>query len=379
MSRLTDTSLGPVVTILPPRERFAAGEAGAIALLVQRLATTDEIVIGAPTHAPPFPDVCFLPVRDGGFLTARWPRNAFWPPFGLRSGPQRYAAAIARMLGSLGPSVVEIHNRPELAWSLRTWFPHIPMRLVLHNDPQNMRCAKTPSQRDALARRLAVVSVSDWIRDRYCEGTNLNPAQLCVLPNCLDLSTLPPARSVAEREQTILFAGRVVADKGADAFVAACAEVLPELPGWRAEMIGADRFGPGSPETPFLSTLRPRAYAAGIAMTGYLPHEAVIGAMSRAAVTVVPSRWPEPFGLTALEAMACGSALITSPRGALAALAGDAALFADPDRPGDLARAIRRMATDSRLRERLTGFGYRRARTFDLQSAQARRKSAPAF
>ena len=37
------------------------------------------------------------------------------------------------------------------------------------------------------------------------------------------------------------------------------------LPGWRAEMIGADRFRADSPETPFIRALRPRAAAAGVA------------------------------------------------------------------------------------------------------------------
>ena len=55
----------------------------------------------------------------------------------------------------------------------------------------------------------------------------------------------------------MLFAGRVVSDKGADAFVQACAGALPRLPGWRAEMLGADRFGADSPETPFCARCGP--------------------------------------------------------------------------------------------------------------------------
>ena len=47
-----------------------------------------------------------------------------------------------------------------------------------------------------------------------------------------------------------LFVGRAVADKGADAFVRAFDAVRAHLPGWRAVLIGADRFFPGSPDTP---------------------------------------------------------------------------------------------------------------------------------
>ncbi len=68
-----------------------------------------------------------------------------------------------------------------------------------------------------------------------------------MLPNSIDV----PPRVHRVRERLILFVGRVVADKGADAFVEACAAVLPQLPGWRAEMVGADRFSADSPPTPF--------------------------------------------------------------------------------------------------------------------------------
>ena len=63
--------------------------------------------------------------------------------------------------------------------------------------------------------------------------------------------------------------------------------------------------------------------------------------MARAAIVVVPSRWQEPFGLTALEALACGAALICSRRGGLPEIGGDVAVYADPDDPRALADAIR--------------------------------------
>ena len=76
--------------------------------------------------------------------------------------------------------------------------------------------------------------------------------------------------------------------------------------------------------------------------------------MARAAIVVVPSRWPEPFGLTALEAMACGAALLCSPRGGLPEAAGDAAQTIDPDDPAAMAAATcRRRCTDPARARRL--------------------------
>ena len=94
--------------------------------------------------------------------------------------------------------------------------------------------------------------------------------------------------------------------------------------------------------------------------------------MARAAIVVVPSRWPEPFGLTALEAMASGAALVSSGRGGLAELTAGAALRVDPDRPDALADALRRLANDPSERRRLAEAGRLRAREYDLPAARIR-------
>ena len=96
-------------------------------------------------------------------------------------------------------------------------------------------------------------------------------------------------------------------------------------------------------------------------MLGYRDHPEVLIAMARAAIVVVPSRWPEPFGLVALEALASGAALICSPRGGLPEVAGDAAIYADPDRPAEIAAAIRTLASDEGRRAALAEAGRERA------------------
>jgi glycosyltransferase involved in cell wall biosynthesis len=190
-----------------------------------------------------------------------------------------------------------------------------------------------------------------------------------VLPNCLDLSELPPSR---RRERLILFAGRIVADKAPDAFVSACAAALPHLPGWGAEMIGADRFSFDSKDTGFVQMVRAAAEGANVRMLGYRDHPEVLAAMARAAIVVVPSRWPEPFGLVALEALASGAALICSSRGGLPEVAGEAAVYVNPDDPTEIAAAIRLLGSDETRRAALAESGRRRAVGFDVPIIAAR-------
>lgn len=82
-----------------------------------------------------------------------------------------------------------------------------------------------------------------------------------------------------------------------------------------------------------------------------------------AAVLVLPSYY-EGFGLTALEAMACGTPPVVSDRSSLPEVVGDAGLLVDPDDPARLAGAIRQILDDTDLRARLCAAGLARAATF---------------
>ncbi|WP_141306735.1 glycosyltransferase family 4 protein [Gluconobacter roseus] len=351
-----------VLTILPPRERYEAGRAGAISLLVSRIAGISDVVAGLGQIRMPLPGGQYFPL-----ILPRVPLPSGW----------RLRLACMSMVRSCQPALTEIHNRPDLARFLARFGP---VRLVLHNDPCTMRGARSVRQREELARHVLVCGVSEWVIQRFRE--NCGSIRTEMQPNCIDLSALPYS-PFAQRQKTILFAGRVVADKGVDAFVRAWGAVRAAHPEWRAIIMGADRFGPESPETPYLEKLRPLAATAGVMMTGYVPHDGVLKAMAEAAIVMVPSRWQEPFGMTALEAMGCGAAVVASPKGALPDLVGDAALLADPDEPGALEQALSRLMDDDHLREQLGIKGRERAALFDVGAARTRlgelRREAIAF
>ena len=348
-----------VAMVLPPHERFCAEGAGAIGLLVHAAATSPgafaPVVLGV-TQAVPFADAPFRPVQPSSVPGSR---------------SRRYARGVAAALIKLRPALIEVHNRIDVALYLARRFPAVPVWAFLNNDPQAMSGATTPRKRAALLTRLARVATSSaYLLGRLLEGIATPARAPVVLPNWLDLRRIPSPAAV--REPVILFAGRVVADKGADIFVQACARVLPDLPGWRAEMIGADRFSPDSPETDFTRAVRPQAAAAGIAMLGYRTHAEVLTAMARAAIVVVPSRWPEPFGLVALEAMAAGAAVLVSPRGGLVEFTNGAAVTIDPDDPDAIAATLREVARDPARRAALAAAGMARACDYDVAHGAAR-------
>ncbi len=82
-----------------------------------------------------------------------------------------------------------------------------------------------------------------------------------------------------------------------------------------------------------------------------------------AAMLVLPSHY-EGFGLTALEAMACGTPPIVSNRSSLPEVVGEAGILVEPDDPLAIADAMQRLLADTALHENLREAGIARAATF---------------
>jgi glycosyltransferase involved in cell wall biosynthesis len=88
--------------------------------------------------------------------------------------------------------------------------------------------------------------------------------------------------------------------------------------------------------------------------------------MSGADVFVYPSLY-EGFGLPPLEAMACGTPVITSNISSLPEVVGDAGILVDPCSSEEIARAMYRVISDEGLRQRLGEKGQQRASLFSWE------------
>jgi glycosyltransferase involved in cell wall biosynthesis len=104
-------------------------------------------------------------------------------------------------------------------------------------------------------------------------------------------------------------------------------------------------------------------FAADIRFLGHVPEADLPALVNGALAFVYPSLY-EGFGLPPLEAMACGTPVVTSNRSSLPEVVGDAALLVDPDDRGQLADALARIASEEALRERLRERGMERARRY---------------
>ena len=99
---------------------------------------------------------------------------------------------------------------------------------------------------------------------------------------------------------------------------------------------------------------------------GYVPDEDLPALYAGATFFIMPSLF-EGFGLSVLEAMACGAPVITSYAGALPEVAGDAALQVDPTSVEGMAEVMRMLLSSEDLRSQLRHKGMERACKFSWE------------
>ena len=101
---------------------------------------------------------------------------------------------------------------------------------------------------------------------------------------------------------------------------------------------------------------------------GFVPDDDLVDFYSQAEIFVYPSLY-EGFGLPVIEAMACGTPVITSNVSSLPEVAGDAALLVDPESTGSIADAIQKLIFQQGLRRELIDKGRERSAQFTWEKA----------
>lgn len=118
------------------------------------------------------------------------------------------------------------------------------------------------------------------------------------VPNSL-AHVLPQAPS---NRREVLFTGQVIRGKGVDLLLRALTRVSGE---WHATIVGT-----GNHLNACKALAEQLDIAHRVTFTGWIPHAELDAYYARAAVSAVPSRWPEPFGMVGIEAMARGRPVV---------------------------------------------------------------------
>lgn len=225
----------------------------------------------------------------------------------------------------------------------------------------------------ALARAARVIVPSEATRRDLLDLTAAMPDRIVVIPHGVDRevyrpSTADETRAVRERlrvgEPYLLSVGGIEPRKNLPLLVRAFAALPPDLTPWLVVAGGGVAWNPeGKQMLDHALAQAPAEVRRRILLTGYVSEAEKVALLSGAVGLVYPSLY-EGFGLPVLEAMSCGTPVLTSDVSALPEVAGDAALLVDPGDVDSVREGMVRLLRDEKLRRELATAGPRRAEAF---------------
>jgi glycosyltransferase involved in cell wall biosynthesis len=220
-----------------------------------------------------------------------------------------------------------------------------------------------------------IVTVSEYSKKDLVRTYGISPEKITVTYEAAGQEFVPLDREKAKedlavkygiRDDFILYLGRLQARKNLARLVEAYA--LVRKSGYRQRLVLA-----GMRDSLFesvLSRIRELKLEGEIVLPGYIPSEDVPVFFNAAEVFVYPSLY-EGFGLPVMEAMACGTPVVTSRGSSLEEIAGEGALLIDPLDEVSISEALKCILSDADLRQRLGRAGLTRSREFSFEKAAA--------
>jgi spore coat protein SA len=255
------------------------------------------------------------PLRLPGLLAYSHLKGRYRLPWSLR---RRMLRNILRpALSGLKPdSVVWVHNRPDYASAIEGEVRAAGARLVVHL--HNSLLTSIPHMTAGGLRGDQHVFCSEYLESE-ARRTHPELSRTSVIYNGADPGRFFPERrtddwSGERRTPVVLFAGRLVPEKGAHIFVEAMWLLLAKGIRARGRLLGATGFGSSNPATDYSRSIRKNA-PRNIEFGGYRPAAALADELRRADIFCSPSVWEEPFGLVNVEAMASGLPVVSTRGG----------------------------------------------------------------
>ena len=238
--------------------------------------------------------------------------------------------------------IIEIHNRPLIFNYLKN---NINSKYILyfHNDPLSMSGSKTPNERLNLLLNIdKIIFVSKWVQKRFfidLDKKLMNKTEI-VYPSIHKLN------KKVKKKNKITFVGKLNFSKGYDIYKNSITKILDEFPDWKAYSIGNEERA------------RPIISHKNHTELGFLKHKEVLNFLNTSEIAVVPSRWEEPFGRTALESSSRACATIISNRGGLPETT-DHCIILKKLSSYELYKEIKKLILNYKLRKKIQNDGFK--------------------
>jgi len=280
--------------LLPFKENYSKNVAGAVSLFVK---DTSKVSLFKNTITV-FGSTNEKNILDNNYINLKLNKNF------LQSSNKEYVKAFVDHPNFKKTEILEIHNRPNYVRFLKKFY-NKRIFLYFHNDPLSMNGSRTISERDFLINNVdKIIFNSKWSRERFFLNLHNKDVVINKSTICYQSTSKIPF-NIKDKKKIISFIGKLNTAKGFDIFGKTILKILDKHKDWKAYVIGDEPREKLFYEHKNLKNL------------GFKKNDFILNFLKKVSISVVCSRWDEPFGRTSLEAASRGSALIISNRGGL--------------------------------------------------------------
>ena len=280
--------------LLPYKENFTTSGAGAVSLFVSHISNQSKF----KKFIKVFGNVSTKDLLDNNFINIDYIKNVFF------SSSKSYVENFLSHKWVEDSDIIEIHNRPNYIKYIKKKF-NKKIFLYFHNDPLKMDGSSTISDRMNLVHNVnKFLFNSVWSKNRFFKGLDKKLYSLNKFHVCYQSSDKTKI-DFNKKEKIISFVGKLNTAKGYDLFGIAVKDILNKYKDWKAVVIGDE-----AREKIIFEHNRLKLF-------GFRSNKFILNLLKKVSISVVCSRWDEPFGRASLEASSRGSAVIISNRGGL--------------------------------------------------------------
>ena len=290
--------------LLPYKENFSPNYAGAVSLFVNDI--TNESIFKKTTFI--YGSTLSKKKLSKNYINLDLKKKFFF------STSKQYVKTFLNIEKIIHSDLIEVHNRPNYIKLLKKDYRN---RIILyfHNDPLTMNGSRSIEERLYLLNNIdKIIFNSNWSKDRFFLDIP-NKILLSQKTSVCYQSASKTNVDFKKKQKIISFIGKLNTAKGFDLFGTAIIKILNKHKNWKAIIIGDEPREKLSYVHKNLKNL------------GFRTNTFILKKLEKVSISVVCSRWNEPFGRTSLEAASRGSAVIISNRGGLPETAVDAIIL----------------------------------------------------
>ncbi len=280
--------------LLPYKENYSPEYAGAVSLFVND--TTKNSKYSNSINV--FGNTIYKTYLSKNYVNLLFQKNLF------KSKNKLYVETFLNYEKKNNSDIIEVHNRPSYIDLIRDKFKN-NLFLYFHNDPLNMNGSKSINNRINLLKKVdRIFFNSEWCRKRFFIGIKYKNNYMRKTTLCFQ--SAPKVKiNFSKKEKIISFVGKLNKAKGYDLFGEAVIKILDKYPDWIANVYGDE------------PREKIQFYHKNLHIKGFERNNIILNDLKKISISVICSRWDEPFGRTSLEASSRGSAVIISNRGGL--------------------------------------------------------------